>query len=202
MAAYLLLLAGLRMVDGARGALWIDEFKAYLADSRFSKGAEDFALRMRKKNWFLGYATQQPEHLLLHPIGRSILGQTKQYALFANEGANEDAYCGHEGGNGPMGNGLGCTPGEFRVVKQEMAAEGWSVLIKRESGGEGMAEGGQAASASVLCRFDLSPMPEHVAILSGRTKTVALARRVRAEVGENPAVWLPVFWSRLHEARA
>ena len=33
-----------------------------------------------------------------------------------------------------------------------------------------MAEGGQAASSSVLCRFDLSAMPEHVAILSGRTK--------------------------------
>lgn len=202
MAAYLLLLAGLRMVDGERGALWIDEFKAYLADERFSKGAEDFALRMRKKNWFLGYATQQPEHLLLHPVGRSILGQTKQFALFANEGANLDAYCGNEDGAGPMGNGLGCTPGEYRVVKQEMAAEGWSVLIKRESGGEGMAEGGQAASTSVLCRFDLSAMPEHVAILSGRTKTVALARRVRAEVGEDPAVWLPVFWRRLHEARA
>jgi type IV secretion system protein VirB4 len=202
MAAYMLLLVGLRMEHGARGALWADEFKAYLADARFMRGFEDFVLRMRKRNWFLGYATQQPEHLLLHPMGRSILGQTKQFALFANEAANLDAYCGNEDGDGPMGNGLGCTPGEYRVVKQEMAAEGWSVLIKRESGGEGMAEGGQAASSSVLCRFDLSPLPEYVAILSGRTKTVALARRIRAEVGEDPAAWLPVFWSRLHEARA
>lgn len=198
MAAYLLLLAGLRMEHGRRGALWVDEFKAYLADTRFTKGFEDFALRMRKKNWFLGFATQQPEHLLSHPIGRSILGQAKQYALFANEAANEDAYCG----GGAYGNGLNCTPREFQVVKHEMAAEGWSVLIKREAAGEAMAEGGQAASASVHCRFDLSPMPEHVAILSGTTKSVALARRVRAEVGEDPAVWLPVFWSRLHEARA
>lgn len=202
MAAYLLLLAGLRMEDGKRGALWVDEFKAYLADSRFTRGFEDFALRMRKKNWFLGFATQQPEHLLLHPIGRSILGQAKQYALFANEGANLDAYCGSETGDGLFGNGLGCTPGEFRVVKQEMAAEGWSVLIKREAAGETATEGGQAASASVLCRFDLSSMPEYVAILSGTTKSVGLARRIRAEVGEDPAVWLPAFRARLHEARA
>lgn len=202
MAAYLLLLAGLRMEHGNRGGLWVDEFKSYLADSRFIKGFEDFALRMRKKNWFLGFATQQPEHLLLHPIGRSILGQAKQYALFANEAANLDAYCGNEAGDGPFGNGLGCTPGEFRVVKQEMAAEGWSVLIKREAAGETTSEGGQASSASVLCRFDLSAMPEYVAILSGNTKSVALARRIRAEVGEDPAVWLPVFRARLHEARA
>ena len=202
MAAYLLLLAGLRMEHNLRGALWVDEFKAYLADSRFTKGFEDFALRMRKKNWFLGFATQQPEHLLLHPIGRSILGQAKQYALFANEKANLDAYCGNEDGDGPFGNGLSCTPGEFRVIKQEMAAEGWSVLIKREGAGEVVAEGGRAASASVLCRFDLSALPEYVAVLSGTTKSVALARSIRAERGEDPAVWLPHFRARLHEAAA
>ncbi len=201
-AAYLLLLAGLQMEHGARGGLWVDELKAYLLGDRFAQGFEDFALRMRKKNWFFGFATQQPEHLLLHPVGRSILGQVRQFALFSNEGANEDAYCGSADGAGTMGNGLGCTPREFAVVKHEMAAGEWSVLIKRQAAGEAAGESGRAASASVQCKFDLSALPDFVAVLSGTTKAVGLARRIRAEVGDDPAAWLPVFWRRLHEARA
>lgn len=199
MAAYLLHLMGLQM-DGRPGAIWADEFKAYLADERFQGGFEDFALRLRKKGWFLAFATQQPEHMLGHPAGASILGQAKQFILFANEKANEDAYRGQPDPiTGSRSGGLGCTPGEFRVIRQEMAAESaWSLLVKREPGGEGQSsENGQARSASVMCRFDLSPIAEYIPVLSGRTKTVELARKVIHELGDNPEVWLPEFSRRL-----
>ena len=178
MASYLLYLSG-QIVDGRRGILWADEFKAYLPDARFAAGFEDFSLRMRKKNWFLGFATQQPEHILDHPIGPSLLGQCKQFALFRNPDANRAAYCG----GGKWGDGLHCTPGEFRAVTTEMTVGPRSVLLRRESG-------------SVLCKFDLSSpaMAKHLAVLSGRDKTVALFRECKGDLQQ--------FWSRLHEARA
>ena len=176
MAAYLLYLTG-QIVGTRRGILWADEFKAYLPDARFAGGFEDFVLRMRKKNWFIGFATQQPEHILDHPIGPSLIGQCKQFALFRNPDANLAAYCG----GGKWGDGLHCTRGEFRAVTKDMLVGPRSVLLKRET-------------ESVLCRFDLSDLPQHIAVLSGRSKTVKLFQECGGDLDQ--------FWSRLHEARA
>ncbi|OYV63205.1 MAG: hypothetical protein B7X01_00530, partial [Acidiphilium sp. 21-62-4] len=60
-------------------------------------------------------------------------------------------------------------------------------LIKRETG-------------SVVIDFDLSAIPECVAILSSRKNTVAFAEALRARHGDEPAAWLPEFMSRFHEA--
>ena len=61
-------------------------------------------------------------------------------------------------------------------------------LLKRDTG-------------SVICEFDLSDMRDYIAVLSGRANTVRFAAALRAELGEDPATWLPVFMERYHEAR-
>ena len=61
-------------------------------------------------------------------------------------------------------------------------------LLKRESG-------------SVICEFDLSDMPDFIAVLSGRANTVRLAETLRSQLGEAPAQWLPTFMARYREAR-
>jgi type IV secretion system protein VirB4 len=178
LAAYLLHRASLVM-DGRRAILHADEFKAYLPDARFARAFEDFALTGRKKNWSLDIATQQPEHLLDHPIGPSLVAQCKTRLLYRNPDAREAPYI----------DGLGCTVREFRAVSSDMLAGPHSVLIKRED-------------RSVLCRFDLSGLPQHIAILSGTERSIRMLHEVIAEHGTDPSVWLPAFRRRLPETRA
>jgi type IV secretion system protein VirB4 len=44
-----------------------------------------------------------------------------------------------------------------------------------------------------VAELDLSGLPDALAVLSGRTATVDLLDRIRAQVGDDPAVWLPLF---------
>jgi type IV secretion system protein VirB4 len=176
MAAYLLHRASMVM-DGRRAILHADEFRAYLPSPAFSKAFEDFALTGRKKNWSIDIATQQPEHILDHPIGPSIVGQCKTRLLYRNSDAQP----------GPYMDGLGCTVREFRAVSGDMLVGPHSVLIKRED-------------RSVLCRFDLSDLPQHIAVLSGTERSVRLLHEIIAEHGTNPTIWLPIFRHRYSEA--
>lgn len=178
MAAYLLHRAALVM-DGRRAVLHADEFKYYLPDPRFARAFEDFALTGRKKNWSLDIATQQPEHILDHPIGASLVAQCKTRLLYRNPDARE----------GPYMDGLGCTLREFRAVSGDMLAGPHSLLIKRED-------------RSVLCRFDFSALPEHIAILSGTEQSVRLLDEIQAEHGMDPSAWLPVFRRRVRNLNA
>jgi len=50
----------------------------------------------------------------------------------------------------------------------------------------------------VVVDFDLSSMPDYVAVLSGRAKTVRHAEHLRAERGEG---WLAEFMRTYTEAR-
>ena len=56
---------------------------------------------------------------------------------------------------------------QFRAVREDMLAGKRRFLLKRESG-------------SVICEFDLSDMPDFIAVLSGRANTVRLTEGVSA----------------------
>jgi type IV secretion system protein VirB4 len=175
------------VIDGRRFVLAADEFWAYLPDERFARAFEDFALTLRKGNGALVMATQQPEHVLRHPVGATLVSNCRTKLLFRNADADRAAYCG----GGAYDGGLNCTPGEFRAVSEDMLAGPRSVLIKRESG-------------SVVCRVELpEAMADYIAVLSGRAATVRLLRSIRAERGtDDPAVLIPEFRRRLREAMA
>ena len=84
--------------------------------------------------------------------------------------------------------GLKCTEGEFKAVREDMALGKRRFLLKRESG-------------SVICEFDLGDLREFVAVLSGRANTVRFAERLRADYGEQPSAWLEQFMARYQEAK-
>jgi type IV secretion system protein VirB4 len=176
-AAYLLHRVG-SVVDGRRFVMACDEFRAYLLNPLFAAVVDTFLLTVRKNNGLLILATQQPEHVLESPLGASLVAQCQTKILFPSPTADEAAYV----------DGLKCTPGEFRQVRTEMVVGTRRFLLKRESG-------------SVVCEFDLSGMRDLLTVLSGRANTVALGARIRAELGDDPAVWVPAFRRRYHEAR-
>lgn len=176
-AAYLLHRVS-SVVDGRRFVMSCDEFRAYLLNPLFAAVVDKFLLTVRKNNGLLILATQQPEHVLDSELGKSLVAQCQSKILFPSPTADETAYV----------SGLKCTPGEFRQVRADMLVGTRRFLLKREAG-------------SAVCEFDLSASPDLVAVLSGRKNTVELAARIRAEVGNDPAVWLPVFRRRYTEAR-
>jgi type IV secretion system protein VirB4 len=49
---------------------------------------------------------------------------------------------------------------------------------------------------SVVVELDLHGMDDQLAVLSGRSSTVAILDEIRAELGDDPAIWLPEFHRR------
>ena len=45
----------------------------------------------------------------------------------------------------------------------------------------------------MVAELDLGGFDDALAVLSGRTETVELLDRIRKQVGDDPARWLPVF---------
>ena len=78
--------------------------------------------------------------------------------------------------------GFGLTEHELRLLR-EVGDTSRCFLVKHDA-------------TSVVARLDLSGADDILAVLSGREDTIQLADTIRAEVGDDPAVWLPVFQER------
>jgi type IV secretion system protein VirB4 len=173
------------VIDGRRFVLAADEFWAYLPDERFARAFEDFALTLRKGNGALVIATQQPQQMLRHAIGATLVSNMPTKILFPNQSASRSAYC--DVGDGSEN--LHCTAGEYRAVTEDMAVGPRSMLVKRDAG-------------SVICRVELPvAMAPHLAVLSGKVGTIRLLRKIRRDLGtDEPSILLPEFQRRLPEA--
>ena len=176
MAAYILhRIQG--VMDGRRFVMAADEFWMYLTNPLFAAAIDNFLLTLRKVNGALLLATQQPEHALDRPIGASLVAQCMTKILFPNFRAREESYGAA---------GLGCSPAVFRAVREDLLSSRSFVLL-RDSG-------------AVVCEFDLSGLPEQVALLSSTRNRVNLLDRIRAETGDDPARFVPEFQRRHLEA--
>jgi type IV secretion system protein VirB4 len=164
------------LVDGRRLVLAIDEFWKALADPGFRDLVNDKLKTIRKLNGAVILATQSPADALRSPIAHSIIEQCPTQILLPNGRADAADYR----------DGLKLTEPEYLAVREDLRCGGRRFLLK---------QGG----ASVACELDLSGLDDLVAVLSGRAGTVKLMERLIAEVGEEPAAWLPRF---RHEWRA
>ncbi len=50
---------------------------------------------------------------------------------------------------------------------------------------------------TVVARIDLTGMEDIIHVLSGRAETVAILDEIRAQYGDDPDDWLPVFYQRV-----
>jgi type IV secretion system protein VirB4 len=166
-----------QILDGRRIVLSIDEFRFYLKNPLFASVVDNLLLTVRKTNGAVFIALQQPEHILENAIGPSIVAQCQTKIFFASPTADHDVYI----------NGLKCTEGEYRAVREDMVVGKRRFLLKREQG-------------SVICEFDLSDMREYVAVLSGRANTVRFVEKLRRQYGNAPDRWMPEFLKRYQEA--
>ena len=105
-------------------------------------------------------------------IGPTIIEQCRTQLFMPNFKADEKGYC----------EGFGLTSHELALVK-EMGDTSRCFLVKHDA-------------TSVVARLDLAGADDMLAVLSGREETVQLLDTIRAEVGDDPAAWLPVFHER------
>ncbi|CDO37988.1 VirB4 family type IV secretion/conjugal transfer ATPase [Novosphingobium sp. KN65.2] len=160
------------LLNGQRVVVDIDEFWKALEDDAFKAFAQDGLKTFRKRNAFMVFGTQSPADALRSSIAHSIIEQTATKILLPNSDARRTDYC----------EGLGLTDAEFRLIKEDLTPESRCFLIKQ-------------GHTSIVARLDLSGMPDELSVLSGRAETLEVMEDAIAQVGEDPAAWLPLFYA-------
>jgi type IV secretion system protein VirB4 len=157
------------LIDGRRLYMFIDEFWQALEDDFFVKELQNRYKTIRKQNWFLVCATQSPADALKSRISHTVIEQTATFVYLPNPQAKEKDY----------------TEG-FNVTRQEyLTIKGFTDTSRKF-----LVKQGQNA---VVCELDLQGFEDELAVLSGGTANILLAESIRQRVGNDPAVWLPVF---------
>lgn len=157
------------LIDGRRIPIFLDEFWKLLDDPAFEDLAKNKLVTIRKQDGFLVMFTQSPKQVLKSPIAFAIIGQTATKIFLPNPEADYEDYV----------NGFKLTVREFEIVKG-LGEKSRQFLIKQ---GEN----------SVVAELNLRGFDDEIAVLSGNTATSLLAEKLVAELGEDPAVWLPEF---------
>lgn len=178
--ATLLLWMASDVMDGRRVVIWCEEAPAYMPTPAFAKPFKGIALRARKRNASFNAIAQQPGDMLSNDAGLALIKQARQFVSFRNDKAVPADYAAK-----------GYTPKEILAVSERMfTVPHHTVLIKRQDGQSG------------VMRFDLSPLPQHLNVLSGTPRRVVLLRQCIANHGEDRMAAFAEFQSRIHETAA
>ncbi|MBM3579029.1 MAG: VirB4 family type IV secretion/conjugal transfer ATPase [Alphaproteobacteria bacterium] len=159
-----------KLIDGRRLIIDIDEFWKALGDEAFRDLANNKLKTIRKQNGVMVFGTQSPRDALASPIAHTIVEQCPTQIFLPNSRGTRADYV----------DGFHLTDAEFRLIKEELAPESRRFLVKQ-------------GHNSVVAKLDLTGFDDELAVLSGRTETVELLDRIRGEVGDDPARWLPIF---------
>lgn len=161
-----------QILTGQRAIIFIDEGWKALDHPAFEERIRDWLKTIRKRNGLIGFGSQSAKDALTSRIGDSIIEQSPTQLFMPNHKADQTAYC----------EGFGLTLEEYRIVK-ELPDNSRCFLVKH-------------GTHSVIARLDLSGEDDLLSILSGREETVGLLDEIRAEVGDDPNDWLPLFHQR------
>lgn len=162
---------------GQRGMIFFDEGWLALNDPIFADIFNDLARTPRKKNIIFGLATQVASDTVDSPINKAINESAHCKIFFPNASADRSVYIDN----------FGLTEHDYQLVKSLPDDQHYFLLV----------HGHGVNKESVVARPDLYGMHEDIAIISGRETNLVLFDKIRAEVGENHADWLPIFKSQI-----
>ena len=161
-------------LDGTPTMIVLDEAWALIDNPIFAPKIKDWLKVLRKLNTFVVFATQSVEDASKSAISDTLIQQTATQIFLPNLKATR-AYCD-----------------TFMLSEREYT------LIKHTDPGSRFFLVKQGNDA-VVARIDLRGMEDIISILSGRAETVRLLDKIRDEVGDNPADWLPVFYEKVKD---
>ncbi|WP_028203773.1 VirB4 family type IV secretion/conjugal transfer ATPase [Paraburkholderia nodosa] len=166
------------LIDGRRFIYVMTEFWKRLGDPVFTDFANNRQKTIRKQNGLGIFDTQSPADVLRSPIARALIEQTATFFFLPNPRADYDDYV----------HGFKLTEAEFNIVRT-LGENSRLFLVKQ-------------GHRSAIGRLDLAGLGDVLDVLSGTTDNVELLDGIRAEFGDEPAAWLPVFHERLTRRRA
>jgi type IV secretion system protein VirB4 len=165
------------LIDGRRFIYVMTEFWKRLDDEVFTDFAKNKQKTIRKQNGFGIFDTQSPADVLNSDIARALVEQTATFLFLPNPRADHDDYV----------LGFKLSEAEFDIVRN-LGENSRMFLIKQ-------------GQRSAIGKLDLSGLGDILDVLSGTTDNVELLDEIRAETGDDPQRWLPVFHSRLAQRR-
>ncbi|MEM9589312.1 MAG: hypothetical protein AAGA03_18675, partial [Planctomycetota bacterium] len=141
-------------------------------DPVFEPRIRDWLKVIRKQNGLLVFGTQSAKDAAECRIGDSIIEQSAVNVFMPNDKATKEHYVGK----------FALTETEFDIVRS-LPAKSRQFLIR---------QGGK----SVVVEMNLGGMDDEIPVLSGSEANVNLLDQIRAEVGDDPDVWMPIFHER------
>lgn len=160
------------ILDGRRFMYYMDEFWKWVMDDLFSDFAFNKQKTIRKQNGLGVFATQSPEDILKSPIARAIIEQCPTGIFLPNPAADEAEYR----------EGFKLSATEYTIIKH-LGENSRLFLVKQ-------------GQHSAVAKLDLTGFQEELSLLSGGTDHVEMLDVIRAEVGDDPDRWLPIFHKR------
>jgi type IV secretion system protein VirB4 len=161
-----------QMCDGRRLICSIAEFWRALGDPMFEELVMMKLKTIRKENGLVVLDSQEPDDALRSNIGRTIVTQTQTKVLLYNQAPDRDVHV----------KSLGLTDEEFDTYRS-LPQGTRNFLVK------------QGANSAIV-RFDLSGMHDELFVLSSTLDNALMLDEIRAEVGDEPSVWLPILRER------
>jgi type IV secretion system protein VirB4 len=161
------------MIDGRKFIYVFDEFWKALSDPYFEDLAKNKQKTIRKQNGIFVFATQEPSDALESPIAKTLVQQCATYIFLPNPSADYQDYI----------QGFKLTDAEFDLIKN-LGEDSRRFLIK---------QGGNSA----IAQLNLHGFDDELLVLSGTPDNAELVEEIIAEVGEDPEVWLPLFYDRM-----
>lgn len=166
------------LVNGEPLIYHVAECWKALGDPAFAPFVKHKQKTIRKMNGLGIFDTQEVADLLANENGRTMIEQSVTKLVLPNADADRDEYV----------NGLGLTDAEFAMVKSLGATGSRRFLCKQ-------------GNQSIQCEFDLGGMDDFLAVLSSTTDNVDMLDSIRAQVGDDPRTWLPVFYRQVRDRR-
>jgi type IV secretion system protein VirB4 len=166
------------LIDGRRFIYVMTEFWKRLSDPVFTDFAKNKQKTIRKQNGLGIFDTQSPADVLRSDIARALIEQSATFFFLPNPRADYDDYV----------HGFKLTEAEFNIVRN-LGESSRMFLVKQ-------------GHRSAIGRLDLAGLGDVLDVLSGTTDNVELLDTIRAQVGDDPDVWLPVFHAELAKRRA
>ncbi|MDX2049877.1 MAG: VirB4 family type IV secretion/conjugal transfer ATPase [Rickettsiaceae bacterium] len=156
-------------LDGSPTMIVLDEAWALIDNPYFAPRVKDWLKVLRKLNAFVIFATQSPEDAAKSEISDTLIQQTATQIFLPNLKATETYRTNFM-----------LSQREYEIIKTTDPSSRYFVVKQGVN--------------SVVARIDLTGMKDIINVLSGRTDTVLLLNKIRAEVGDDPKKWLKVFY--------
>lgn len=156
-------------LDGRPTIIVVDEGWKALDDGVFALRLKDWEKTIRKRNGVVGFCTQSASDALESRIAAAIIEQAATQIFLPNPKAKPADYI----------DGFGLTPHEFELVRA-LPDTSRCFLVKQ-------------SDHSAVARLDLHGLDTQLKVLAGTERSVRRLDQARAEAGDDPAAWMPLY---------